>query len=58
MDPEAGFTDKYSLLMDWLAWIGSHSEHKRGAALLLDTDYRPKPVYEALRGALQSESGR
>ena len=46
-----GFTDKYS-------WIGSHSKHKQGAALLFDKDYRPKPAYEALREALRSGSGR
>jgi endo-1,4-beta-xylanase len=44
-----GFTDKYS-------WIGSHSKHKQGAALLFDKDYRPKPAYKALRDALWSES--
>ncbi|MFY9560467.1 MAG: endo-1,4-beta-xylanase [Terriglobales bacterium] len=31
-----GFTDKYS-------WIGSHSNHSQGAALLFDRNYRPKP---------------
>ena len=41
-----GFTDKYS-------WIGSHSKHTQGAALLFDRDYRVKPAYEALRNALQ-----
>jgi endo-1,4-beta-xylanase len=40
-----GFTDKYS-------WIGSHSKKTRGAALLFDRNYRPKPAYEALRNAL------
>jgi len=40
-----GFTDKYS-------WIGSHSKHTRGSALLFDRDYRPKPAYDALRRAL------
>jgi endo-1,4-beta-xylanase len=44
-----GFTDKYS-------WIGSHTKQTRGAALLFDQNYRPKPAYEALRKAL--ESGR
>ena len=43
-----GFTDKYS-------WIGSHSKHKEGAALLFDRDYRAKPAYDALRDALQTE---
>ena len=40
-----GFTDKYS-------WIGSHSKHTQGAALLFDRSYRAKPAYEALRNAL------
>jgi endo-1,4-beta-xylanase len=34
-----GFTDKYS-------WIGSHSKGTRGAALLLDRTYKPKPSYQ------------
>ena len=42
-----GFSDKYS-------WIGSHTEHKAGAALPFDENYQPKPAYEALRKALQS----
>ncbi len=42
-----GFTDKYS-------WIGSHSKHKQGAALLFDRNYRAKPAYDALRIALRS----
>lgn len=40
-----GFTDKYS-------WIGSHSKHTEGAALLFDREYRPKPANDALRGVL------
>lgn len=36
-----GFTDKYS-------WIGSHSHGTRGAALLFDRHYRPKPAYDAV----------
>jgi endo-1,4-beta-xylanase len=36
-----GFTDKYS-------WIGSHSHGARGAALLFDRKYKPKPAYEAV----------
>lgn len=36
-----GFTDKYS-------WIGSHSQHTRGAALPFDASYRPKPAYDAI----------
>jgi endo-1,4-beta-xylanase len=41
-----GFTDKYS-------WIGSHSKHTQGAALLFDREYRPKPAYEALKETLR-----
>jgi endo-1,4-beta-xylanase len=44
-----GFTDKYS-------WIGSHSKHTQGAALLFDDDYRMKAAYEVLRKEL--EAGR
>ncbi|MGA2004439.1 MAG: endo-1,4-beta-xylanase [Terriglobales bacterium] len=40
-----GFTDKYS-------WIGSHSKHTQGAALMFDRNYQPKPAYVALRNAL------
>ena len=40
-----GFTDKYS-------WIGSHSKKARGAALLFDRNYKPKPAYDAVRDAL------
>jgi endo-1,4-beta-xylanase len=36
-----GFTDKYS-------WIGSHSHHTRGDALLFDRNYSPKPSYQAV----------
>lgn len=36
-----GFTDKYS-------WIGSHSRHTRGQALLFDRQYQPKPAYNSL----------
>ena len=43
-----GFTDKYS-------WIGWHSKHTQGAALLFDRNYRPKPAYEALRRTLQDK---
>lgn len=42
-----GFTDKYS-------WIGSHSKHAQGAALLFDRDYRAKPAYDALRDVLRT----
>jgi endo-1,4-beta-xylanase len=41
-----GFTDKYS-------WIGSHSKHTRGGALLFDSNYQKKPAYRAVRRALQ-----
>ena len=41
-----GITDRYS-------WIPGYSKGKDGAALPLDTDYRPKPAYAALRDALQ-----
>ena len=40
-----GFTDKYS-------WIGWHSKHAQGAALLFDRNYEAKPAYEALRDAV------
>jgi endo-1,4-beta-xylanase len=46
-----GFTDKYS-------WIGSHSRHTQGAALLFDREYRPKPAYDALRKALEQINRR
>jgi endo-1,4-beta-xylanase len=46
-----GFTDKYS-------WIGSHSKHTQGAALLFDRDYQAKPAYDALRATLRSASRR
>lgn len=36
-----GFTDKYS-------WIGSHTHGARGAALLFDRAYKPKPAYAAM----------
>jgi endo-1,4-beta-xylanase len=44
-----GFTDKYS-------WIGSHSKHTKGAALLFDRDYRPTAAYLALRETLEHAS--
>ena len=46
-----GFTDKYS-------WIGSHSKHTQGAALLFDREYRPKPAYVALRKVLAGATRR
>jgi endo-1,4-beta-xylanase len=42
-----GFTDKYS-------WIGSHSHGSRGAALLFDRTYKPKPPYAAMLSELAS----
>lgn len=39
-----GFTDKYS-------WIPLFSHRERGAALLFDAGYRPKPAYDALMRA-------
>jgi endo-1,4-beta-xylanase len=42
-----GFTDKYS-------WIGSHSHHTRGAALLFGRSYKPKPAYNAVLQELTS----
>lgn len=44
-----GFTDKYS-------WIGWETHHARGAALLFDRAYQPKPAYDALVGLLESRS--
>jgi endo-1,4-beta-xylanase len=46
-----GFTDKYS-------WIGSHSKHTEGAALLFDRGYRAKPAYEAVRSVLVHAKSR
>jgi endo-1,4-beta-xylanase len=46
-----GFTDKYS-------WIGSHSHHTRGNALLFDRDYNPKPSYHAVFEELSAGRGR
>lgn len=46
-----GFTDKYS-------WIGSHSHGTRGAALLFDRMYRPKPAYNAILDELSKASSR
>lgn len=46
-----GFTDKYS-------WIGSHSNHREGSALLFDREYRAKPAYEAVRKALVTRRSR
>jgi len=46
-----GFTDKYS-------WIGSHSHGTRGAALLFDGAYKPKPAYDAMLEAISSKQNR
>jgi endo-1,4-beta-xylanase len=43
-----GFTDKYS-------WVGSHSQHTRGAALPFDGAYKPKPAYDAIIGELSRQ---
>ena len=43
-----GFTDKYS-------WIGSHTRKTRGAALLFDRNYQPKPAYFAMREVFLSK---
>lgn len=40
-----GVTDKYS-------WIGWKTHKSKGAALLFDRQYRPKPAYDALKQAL------
>lgn len=44
-----GFTDKWS-------WVGSHSQGRRGSALIFDRLYRPKPAYEAMSRALNSSA--
>ena len=46
-----GFTDKYS-------WIGSHSHGTRGAGLLFDRAYKPKPAYEAVLEELSAAKNR
>jgi len=40
-----GFTDKYS-------WVRSRTNGAKGAALLFDRNYAPKPAYQALKEAL------
>lgn len=40
-----GFTDKYSWIPDW-------SKGEKGAALLFDRDYSPKPAFVAVNAAL------
>jgi endo-1,4-beta-xylanase len=42
-----GFTDRYS-------WISAHAKGKRGAALIFDADYKPKPAYRAVVGAFRT----
>jgi endo-1,4-beta-xylanase len=39
-----GFTDRYS-------WIPAYTHGKRGAALLFDASYKPKPAYRAVLAA-------
>ncbi len=46
-----GFTDKYS-------WINSHYHGARGAGLLFDRAYRPKPAYDAIVEELSSKPTR
>jgi endo-1,4-beta-xylanase len=46
-----GFTDKYS-------WIGSHSHGIRGAALLFDRVYKPKPAYDAILAEISAKSSQ
>lgn len=46
-----GFTDKYS-------WVGSATKKSKGAALLFDRNYVPKPAYEAMRKALAASKPR
>ncbi|MGH9395639.1 MAG: endo-1,4-beta-xylanase [Terriglobia bacterium] len=40
-----GFTDRYS-------WIPAYTKGKKGAALLFDANYKPKPAYTAVLKAL------
>jgi endo-1,4-beta-xylanase len=42
-----GFTDKYS-------WVPGFTKGAKGAALLFDTSYQPKPAYNALLNALKN----
>ena len=46
-----GFTDKYS-------WVGSASKKTKGAALLFDRNYAPKPAYAAVNKALAAGKRR
>jgi endo-1,4-beta-xylanase len=43
-----GITDRHS-------WIPNF-DRKRGAALLLDADYQPKPAYDAVQAALKAQA--
>jgi len=43
-----GVTDKYS----WLGWA---THQTKGAGLLFDRQYHPKPAYEALEQALNKQ---
>jgi endo-1,4-beta-xylanase len=40
---------------DGLSWIPSSTGGGRGAALLLDKDYKPKPAFDALASALKGQ---
>jgi endo-1,4-beta-xylanase len=44
-----GVTDKYS----WLGWA---THQTKGAGLLFDRQYRPKPAYQAVENALNKQS--
>jgi endo-1,4-beta-xylanase len=44
-----GFTDKWS-------WAGSATHHAKGAGMLFDRNYAPKPAYSAFAEALSAES--
>jgi endo-1,4-beta-xylanase len=46
-----GFTDKYS-------WIGFHSHGTRGAGLLFDRSYKPKPADDAMLEEISSQRSR
>jgi len=46
-----GFTDKYS-------WIRSRTKGAKGAALLFDRNYAPKPAYQALKEVLTSQRSK
>lgn len=46
-----GFTDKYS-------WIGRFTQGTKGAALLFDKRYQPKPAYKAVRQAVAEDALR